>query len=529
MKARKQKRKKWWVVRKIDIFDTTLRDGEQSAGINLNTAEKLEIAKQLEKFGATIIEAGFPASSPGDFEAVQRIANTVKNSTVTGLARAMKSDIETSWEALRGAEQPHLHVFLATSPIHMEYKLQKTPDQVVDIAVEAVKYARKFFPRVQWSAEDAFRSDHEFLVRIINQVIAAGATVINIPDTVGYATPQEYGALFKYLKENVTGIDKVKLSAHCHNDLGMAVANSIAAIENGAEQVEGTINGIGERAGNAALEEIAVALHIRKDFYGFETGINLQEIKRTSQLVSQLTGVVIQPNKAIVGKNAFAHESGIHQDGYLKNRQTYEIITPELIGDKTEPLALGKHSGRHAFKDRAITMGFELSDEKLNQAFAEFKKLADRKKEITEDDLFILFTDQQIKYKDTPVYELTNVQVQYGTANIPTATVSAVEPSGESITVAATGAGSVEAIFNTLELLVTGEVHILDYRVTSIGKGRDALGEAVVNLSIDGEVSIGRDVAQDVLEASAKAYLNAINRHLMKKAMPVRETVTELN
>ncbi|WP_203245855.1 2-isopropylmalate synthase [Sporosarcina beigongshangi] len=516
-------------MRKIDIFDTTLRDGEQSAGINLNTAEKLEIAKQLERFGATIIEAGFPASSPGDFEAVQRIANTVKNSTVTGLARAMKSDIETSWEALRGAEQPHLHVFLATSPIHMEYKLQKTPDQVVDIAVEAVKYARKFFPTVQWSAEDAFRSDWEFLVRIINPVIAAGATVINIPDTVGYATPQEYGALFKYLKENVTGIDKVKLSAHCHNDLGMAVANSIAAIENGADQVEGTINGIGERAGNAALEEIAVALHIRKDFYGFETGINLQEIKRTSQLVSQLTGVVIQPNKAVVGKNAFAHESGIHQDGYLKNRQTYEIITPELIGDKTEPLALGKHSGRHAFKDRAITMGFELNDEKLNQAFAEFKKLADRKKEITEDDLFVLFTDQQIKYKDTPVYELINVQVQYGTANIPTATVSAIEPSGEEITVSATGAGSVEAIFNTVEQLVTGEVHILDYRVTSIGKGRDALGEAVVNLSIDGEVSIGRDVAQDVLQASAKAYLNAINRHLMKKANPVRTAVSELN
>ena len=292
-------------------------------------------------------------------------------------------------------------------------------------------------------------------------MIAAGATIINIPDTVGYATPQEYGALFKFLKENVTGIDKVKLSAHCHNDLGMAVANSIAAIENGADQVEGTINGIGERAGNAALEEIAVALHIRKDFYGFETGINLQEIKRTSQLVSQLTGVVIQPNKAVVGKNAFAHESGIHQDGYLKNRETYEIITPELIGDKTEPLALGKHSGRHAFKDRAISMGFDLSDEKFNKAFAEFKKLADRKKEITEDDLFVLFTDQQIENKDVPVYEFTNVQVQYATANVPTATVTAVQPNGETVTEAATGAGSVEAIFNTLEKLVEGEIHIL--------------------------------------------------------------------
>ncbi|WP_075529111.1 2-isopropylmalate synthase [Sporosarcina ureilytica] len=513
-------------MRKIDIFDTTLRDGEQAAGINLNTAEKLEIARQLERFGATIIEAGFPASSPGDFEAVQRIANTVKNSKVTGLARTVKKDIDTSWEALKGAEQPHIHIFLATSPIHMEYKLKKSPEEVVELAVEAVKYARKKFPLVQWSAEDAFRSDPEFLVHIVNKVIAAGATTINIPDTVGYATPVEYGALFKYLKENVTGIDNVKLSAHCHNDLGMATANTIAAIENGADQIEGTINGIGERAGNVALEEIAVALHIRKDIYGFETDVNLQEIKRTSQLVSQLTGVVIQPNKAIVGKNAFAHESGIHQDGMLKNPETYEIITPELIGEKAVPLALGKHSGRHAFKDRSISMGFDLSEEKLNEAFVAFKELADRKKEITEDDLFVLFTDQQIESGDTPVYELTNVQVQYGTANIPTATVSAIAPNGETISKAATGSGSVEAIFNTLEELVQGKVHILDYRVTSIGKGRDALGEALVNLSYNGQVSTGRDVAQDVLEASAKAYLNAINRQLIKadvrvKAAPV--------
>lgn len=512
-------------MRKIDIFDTTLRDGEQSAGINLNTAEKLEIARQLEKFGASIIEAGFPASSPGDFEAVQQIANLVKSSTVTGLARAMKSDIDTSWNALKGAEEPHLHLFLATSPIHMQYKLQKSPEQVVEIAVEAVKYARKFFPLVQWSAEDGSRSDPDFLVRIINQVIQAGATTINIPDTVGYSTPQEYGALFKYLKENVTGIERVKLSAHCHDDLGMAVSNSIAAIENGADQIEGTINGIGERAGNAALEEIAVALHIRKDFYHLETGINLNEIKRTSQLVSQLTGVVIQPNKAIVGKNAFAHESGIHQDGMLKNRQTYEIITPELIGEKTEPLALGKHSGRHAFKDRAISMGFALTEEKLNEAFIEFKKLADRKKEISEDDLFVLFTERQIEYKDVPIYKLESVQLQYTTDNTPTATVSVLVPNGHSVTVSAAGSGSVEAIFNTLELLVNDEVHIRDYRVTSISKGRDALGEAVVNLSINGQVSIGRDVAQDVLEASAKAYLNAINRQLIASRVGLQESV----
>ncbi|PIC58417.1 2-isopropylmalate synthase [Sporosarcina sp. P10] len=510
-------------MRKIDLFDTTLRDGEQSAGINLNTVEKLEIARQLEKLGVAVIEAGFPASSPGDFDAVQRIANTVKNSTVTGLARAMKNDIDISWEALRGGEQPHIHVFLATSPIHMEYKLKKSPDEVVDIAVDAVKYAKQYFPLVQWSAEDAFRSDKEYLVRIINKVIEAGATTINVPDTVGYATPAEYGALFKYLKENVRGIEKVKLSAHCHDDLGMAVANSIAAVENGADQVECTINGIGERAGNAALEEIAVAMHIRKDFYNMETGINLKEIKKASQLVSRLTGVVIQPNKAVVGKNAFAHESGIHQDGMLKNRETYEIITPELIGETDIPLALGKHSGRAAFKDRAMTMGFELTDQQLNEAFDDFKKLADRKKEITEDDLFVLFTGQQLADTDTPIYELHNVQVQYGTNNIPTATVTATVPSGETVTVATTGAGSVESIFNALELAIKGEVLILDYRVTSIGKGRDALGEAVVNLRHNGLELTGRDLAQDVLEASAKAYLNAINRQLVREQLRKEE------
>ena len=503
-------------MRKIDIFDTTLRDGEQSAGINLNTAEKIEIARQLERFGVTIIESGFPAASPGDFDAVQRIAGTVKNSIVTGLARSIKSDIERAWEALKGAEQPHIHIFLATSPIHMQHKLMKTPEQVVEIAVESVKYARKFSPLVQWSAEDASRSDPEFLAYIIQKVIAAGATTINLPDTVGYATPSEYGAMFKYVSEHVTGIEKVKLSAHCHDDLGMATANTLAAIENGATQVEGTINGIGERAGNVALEEIAVALHIRKQVYGVETGLNLKEIKRTSQLVSQLTGSLIQSNKAVVGKNAFAHESGIHQDGMLKNPETYEIITPELIGDVSTELVLGKHSGRHAFKDRAIQMGFELTEEKLNKAFAEFKKLADSKKEILEADLFVLLTDQQINEKVIPVYELKNVQVQYGTANIPTATVTVLHPNGEVISEAATGAGSVEAIFNTLERIVEGEVHILDYRVTSIGKGRDALGEAVINLSYDGGTVTGRDVAQDVLEASAKAYLNAVNRQLVK-------------
>ncbi|MER2107515.1 MAG: 2-isopropylmalate synthase [Solibacillus sp.] len=504
-------------MRKIDIFDTTLRDGEQSAGINLNTAEKVEIAKQLERLGVTIIEAGFPASSPGDFEAVSQIAKTVKNSIVTGLARAVKSDIDAVWEAVKHAEQPHVHTFIATSPIHMEYKLKKSPDQVLEQAVAAVKYAKERFNLVEFSCEDGFRSDKNYLVRVCNEVIAAGATTINIPDTVGYASPEEYGALFRFLRENVRGADSVKFSAHCHDDLGMAVANSIAAVQNGADQVECTINGIGERAGNAALEEIGVALHIRNDFYQVKTGLNLKEIKRTSQMVSRLTNVVIQPNKAVVGKNAFAHESGIHQDGVLKNPETYEIISPALVGEDDIPLVLGKHSGRAAFRDRAETMGYQLSDDKLNKAFAEFKKLADRKKEVTEEDLVTILTEQQVSVEDIALFELKSVQVQYGTENIPTATVAVITPEGNEKMLASTGSGSVEAIFNTLEQLVNGEVNILDYRVQSVGKGRDALGEAVINLRYNGFTLTGSGSAQDVLEASAKAYLNAINRHLIQQ------------
>lgn len=503
-------------MRKIDIFDTTLRDGEQSPGINLNTAEKIEIAKQLERLGVTIIEAGFPASSPGDFEAVHQIAKTVKNSIVTGLARAVKSDIDAVWEAVKIAEQPHVHTFIATSPIHMQYKLKKSPEQVIEQAVEAVKYAKTKFSLVEFSCEDGFRSDKDYLVRIINEVIKAGATTINVPDTVGYASPQEYGALFKFLKENCIGADHVKFSAHCHDDLGMAVANSIAAMENGADQIECTINGLGERAGNAALEEIAVALHIRNDIYPVDTGLTLKEIKRTSQLVSRLTGSVIQPNKAVVGKNAFAHESGIHQDGVLKHKETYEIISPALVGEGDVPLVLGKHSGRAAFRDRAESMGFELSDDKINKAFEEFKKLADRKKEVTEDDLVTILTEQQISIADVALFELKTVQVQYGSAHIPTATVVVQTPAGAEEIFTGTGNGSVEAIFNTLEQIADEKVNILDYRVKSVGKGEDALGEAVINVEYKGYKYTGRDAAQDVLEASAKAYVNAVNRHLMQ-------------
>ncbi|KKB35637.1 2-isopropylmalate synthase [Bacillus thermotolerans] len=505
-------------MRKVEIFDTTLRDGEQSAGVNLNTIEKLEIAKQLERLGVDVIEAGFPAASRGDLEAVKLIANTVKNSSVTGLARSHKNDIDAAWEALKGAEEPRIHVFLATSPIHREYKLKMSKDEVVERAVQAVKYAKERFAKVQFSAEDACRTELDFLARIAEAVIDAGATVVNIPDTVGYITPKEIKDIFSYLKNNVPNIDRAILSAHCHDDLGMATANSLAAIEGGAGQVEGTINGIGERAGNVALEEVAVALHIRNDFYQASTGLKLDEIKRTSSLVSKLTGMIVPANKAVIGDNAFAHESGIHQDGVLKEKTTYEIITPELIGLKSNKLVLGKHSGRHAFKSKALDLGFELSEEKLNEAFSTFKDLADKKKEITEEDLFSILADKQTETVDVSRYELNSVQVQYGTENIPTATISATLPNGDQVTEAATGSGSVEAIYNTIERLVNEPVTLQDYKINSVSAGRDALAEVYVRINHKEIETSGRGTAQDVLEASARAYLNAVNRVLTLEA-----------
>jgi 2-isopropylmalate synthase len=496
----------------INVFDTTLRDGEQSPGVNLNQLEKAEIARQLERFGVDIMEAGFPASSQGDFESVRSIARTIKNVSVTGLARATKSDIDIAWDALRDAKEPRLHVFLATSPIHMTYKLKKTPEQVTQLAVDMVSYARKRFPQVEWSAEDASRSDFEFLAKIIEKVIDAGATVVNLPDTVGYSTPEEYGRMFRYMKENVPNIHKVALSAHCHDDLGLAVANSLAAIENGATQVEGTINGIGERAGNAALEEFGVALTIRKDKLPYQTNLVLNEIKRTSDLVSRFTGMQISPNKAIVGKNAFAHESGIHQDGVLKNASTYEIITPELVGIKSNHLVLGKHSGRHAFKDKIEHLGFQLSDEQLSEGFTTFKQLTDKKKEVTDEDLFTILTDIQTTILDVKKYELQAFQVQYASANLPTATVALTTPEGIRVETARTGKGSVEALYNTLEALIKEDIHLTNFHLSSIGQGRDALAEAHVKMTVNGTAVSGRGSAQDVLEASAKAFLNAVNR-----------------
>lgn len=503
-----------------------MRDGEQSAGVNLNLSEKLEIARQLERLNVDIIEAGFPAASKGDFTSVQKIAQMVKNCSVTGLARGVISDIDAAWEALKDGAEPRLHTFLATSPIHRQYKLKMSKEEVIERAVQSVKYAAKKFPVIQWSAEDASRTELPFLAEIVEKVIQAGAHVINLPDTVGYGTPEEYGKIFKYLREHVPSIDKVSLSTHCHDDLGMAIANSLAAVENGATQVEGTINGIGERAGNAALEEIAVALHIRKDFYQASTRLNLQEISRSSSIVSKLTGMVVPANKAVVGKNAFAHESGIHQDGVLKEKTTYEIISPELVGVQSNSLVLGKHSGRHAFKNRLNELGLAVPDEEINKLFVSFKELADRKKELTDYDLVALVLDEKLS-KEVSFYELNQIQVQYGTNQIPTATVTLTGINKEIIQEAGTGAGSIEALYNTLEKCVDGSINLLDYRIQSVGAGRDALAEVYVKMKyLDIETS-GRGLAQDVLEASGKAYLNAINRVIYMKNMGRELSLTQ--
>lgn len=381
-------------MEKVEIYDTTLRDGEQSPGCSLNDDEKMKVALQLERLCVDVIEAGFPASSPDDFKAVSAIARAVKGSTVTGLARCVKGDIDTAWQALKNTENPRVHVFIATSPIHMAYKLRMKPEEVLERAVQSVGYAKKFFPQVEFSAEDATRSDPAFLAKVVTSAIKAGATVINLPDTVGYDTPWEYADMFTYIREHVPNIDRARLSCHCHNDLGMATANTLASVQAGVRQVECTMNGVGERAGNVALEEIGVALHVRRDTYKVTTRLKLDEIKQTSDLVSRLMNSPVPKNKAIVGANAFAHEAGIHQDGVLKNRETYEIMSPSLIGLDTGRLVLGKHSGRHAFRMRAADLGVHLSDEQVDQSFKAFKKMADEKKEITDNDLLSLFAKE---------------------------------------------------------------------------------------------------------------------------------------
>lgn len=497
---------------RIKIFDTTLRDGEQSPGVSLNTQEKLDIAKQLQKLGVDIIEAGFPIASVGDFEAVKSIAKNVKGVTIAGLARATFKDIDRAWEAVQSADQARIHTFLATSDIHLKYKLKMSREEVLEAAVAAIKHAKQYTDDVEFSAEDAFRSELEFLCRVIEAAISAGATTINLPDTVGYATPFEFGEFINDVRTKVSNIDKAIISVHCHNDLGLAVANSLAAVANGAYQIECTVNGIGERAGNASLEEVVMALFTRRRYFEKTTGIKKDEIYRTSRLVSNLTGMRVQPNKAIVGKNAFAHESGIHQDGVLKERSTYEIMNPTMIGLNIQNIVLGKHSGRHAIKDRVLELGYHLSNEEIDKTFVKFKALADKKKEIKDDDLAAIVENEVLTVPET--YKLEYLHISSGTQMIPTATIRLARDE-EMLEEAACGDGPVDAICKAIDK-ITGITSTLQlYNLHAVTGGKDALGEATVKILPNGgskKTYLGRGVSTDVIEASAKAYLNAVNK-----------------
>ena len=496
--------------RKILIFDTTLRDGEQTPGASLNVNGKLKIAMQLENLGVDIIEAGFPRTSPGDLEAVKTVAKHIKKCTVCGLARATKKDIDDAALALKKAKRSRVHVFLATSKIHMKYKLKKAEDEVLYTAVEAVKYARKKFGDVEFSPEDASRTELGFLAKVVEEVIKAGASTVNIPDTVGYAVPVEFGETIKFLKEKVPNIDKAVISVHCHNDLGLGVSNSLSAILNGAGQIECTINGLGERAGNAALEEIVMAIRMRKDvFKGFYTGINTKELYKTSRLVSKLTGIPVQPNKSIIGENAFCHESGIHQDGVLKKRVTYEIIRPQDVGFEGSKIVLGKLSGRHAFSDRLKKLGFSLSDEEIDGAFKRFKALADKKQKIYDEDLSSIVEEGLDAVEEK--YKLIDFEVTSGKKLKPAAKVR-LKYLGKEIEASADGDGPIAACFKAIEKAIQEKCKLVDYKVGAVTSGKDALGEASVKLDFDGRMVIGRGTSTDVIEASLRAYISAINR-----------------
>ncbi|MCX8110372.1 MAG: 2-isopropylmalate synthase, partial [Syntrophorhabdaceae bacterium] len=494
---------------RVYIFDTTLRDGEQSPGNTMNTHEKIRVAKQLEALGVDIIEAGFPIASEGDFDAVRQIASVIKNSEVAGLARANNEDIDRAWEAIKVAVKPRIHTFISTSDIHLKYQFRKTRDEILKIAVDAVKRAKSYTSNVEFSAMDATRSDWDYLCRVFAEVIDAGATTINVPDTVGYAVPDEFGRLIRYIKENVSNISNAVISVHCHNDLGLAVANSIAAIQNGARQVECTINGIGERAGNASLEEIAMILRTRKDIFDATTGIITEKIYPTSRLITSITGVSVQPNKAIVGANAFAHESGIHQDGLLKSKLTYEIMTPESVGIPKSSLILGKHSGRHAFKDRIESLGYSLTDKELNNAFKRFKALADVKKNVYDEDIEMIIMDEL--YKVPEKYKLAYLQVSCGNYTVPTATVK-LEIDGNVYQDVGVGDGPVDATYKIIKKLVKTNSKLLKFSVNSITKDMDAQGEVFVKLEEKGKIAIGKGADTDIIVASAKAYINALNR-----------------
>lgn len=498
--------------KRIYIFDTTLRDGEQTPGVSLNMHEKLEIARQLEILGVDCMEAGFPIASKGDFEGVRAIAEHIRKPVITALARTVKQDIDRAWEAIQNAARPRIHTFIATSDIHMKYKLKMEPEAVLKRAVEMVAYAKSLCSDVEFSPEDGSRTRPEFLYKVFEAVIDAGANVINLPDTVGYSTPAEFGALIKGIRENVKNIDRAVISVHCHNDLGLAVANSLAAIENGAEQVECCINGLGERAGNASLEELVMALRTRKDVYGYHTGIQTEQIHRTSSLVSHLTGVQIQPNKAIIGANAFAHESGIHQHGILSHRETYEIMTPESVGLKQSQMVLGKHSGRHAFEERLKELGYtSLSSVDINDAFEKFKDLADKKKYVLDKDLEALISEEV--YQVPEVVELEYFHISSGNTMISTATVK-LSRQGEVIEEAACGDGPVDAAFKAIDRAAGLEVTLRDYFLRAVTGGKDALGEVTVKVEKNDRMYVGRGISTDIIEGSVKAYINAINKML---------------
>jgi len=500
---------------RVIIFDTTLRDGEQSPGASMNLDEKVRIALVLEEMGVDVIEAGFPIASNGDFEAVEAVAKVVEASTVCGLARATKGDIERCAEAIRPAASGRIHTFLSTSPLHMKYKLQMEPAAVLAKVAESVAYARNFTDDVEWSAEDGSRTEHDFLCACVEAAIKAGARTINIPDTVGYAVPDEYGALIAMLFNRVPNIDKAIISVHCHNDLGLAVANSLAAVATGARQVECTINGLGERAGNAAMEEIVMALRTRADHLPYQTGIKTESITRASRLVSTITGFMVQPNKAIVGKNAFAHESGIHQDGVLKHAQTYEIMTPESVGLNRSHLVMGKHSGRAAFKAKLKELGYELGDNAVEDAFTRFKDLADRKKDVFDEDIVALVDDAVVRGNDR--IRLISLEVLCGTRHRPPSAELELEVDGEVKAVRATGDGPVDATFNAIKALFPHESRLQLYQVSAVTQGTDAQAEVTVRLEENGKTVIGQGAETDTLVASARAYVNALNKLLVKR------------
>ena len=500
---------------RVVIFDTTLRDGEQSPGASMNLDEKLRIASVLEEMGVDVIEAGFPIASDGDFEAVRQIALTVTESVVCGLARATRGDIERCAEAIKPAKRGRIHTFISTSALHMKYKLQLEPDAVHEAVVDSVSRARGFTDDVEWSCEDGSRTDHDFMCRCVESAIKAGASTINIPDTVGYALPGEFAAIIEMLINRVPNIDKAVLSVHCHNDLGLAVANSLAAVRAGARQVECTINGLGERAGNAAMEEIVMALRTRQDTMPYTTGINTRDITKASRLVAAVTGFVVQPNKAIVGANAFAHESGIHQDGVLKHAGTYEIMTPESVGLKKSTLVLGKHSGRHAFKEKLKDLGYTLGDNAVQDAFKRFKDLGDKKKEIFDEDIIALVDDEVVRTNDR--VHLVDLEILCGTKHRPPKAELSLEIDGQIKSCKSTGDGPVDAAFNCIKELFPTKARLQLYQVHAVTEGTDAQAEVTVRLAEDGKTVNGQSADTDTMVASVKAYVNALNKLLVKR------------